>query len=304
MSLFREKEQIQAEIVGAQKMFELVRNHPLMGDAMAEKVLMLQEELANLPNEIIEAKISILFSGKAVNGSIGIKSSFVSRAIKPFLEMIKTQAAIVKFGTVARRGPVRAYTNSDLFITALPMGSFGLELSHLDSHDLFQESEISRAMKDVIRFIDNVSMNDDQFEIAIENTPKRNLSNLKAFLKEVSTENSVIKMESGELGVIISEQRVIDAYTRVSETIKEDDQKEISGTWRGILLDSGRFQILDSTHKIISGTISENLLEEDLINLDKTYLNKPCKIILHIIKTKFKTKNENIYYELIDVQPL
>lgn len=301
MSLFRKIQSIKAQIVDTERLLEMVIDHPLMSEGLLERLNALRDELENLPKDSFEPKIQLLFSGNAVIGSQGIKSAFVSKTITPFQEMIKTQFALVRFGRVGKRGQAKKGINTDLYLTALPVGSFGVELSQLASSDLFASLDISNSMKQVMTLIVNSATDDETFEKTIENTPKRNLSNLKKFLQEIAEEHSVLKMESGEFGIELSDNKILEAYQRVSSTIDEENEVFINGIFRGLLLDSGRFEIQDEEGKRLSGFISEELDEEQLIEYDKLFLNKSCTIHLKIHKTRFKTGNEKTDYELLEI---
>lgn len=301
MNLFRQKKSIQAEIIDTERMLELAKGHALMSGSLKVKLDNLYHQFDKLPDELTESKINLLFSGKAVDGSMGIKSSFVSKTVSPFQEMIKTQTALVRFGHVGKRGQAKSGANAELFITSLPVGSFGIELSQLRSNDLFAEIDVANAIKQIVKLIANTADSDELFEQSIDKTPKRNLVHLKKFLKEIVDENSFLKMETGEIGVEISEAKIEEAYSRVAATEDEEDEKFISGTLRGFLLDSGRFEIQDSSGETITGFISEDLSEEKIIAYDQLYLNKTCRIHLQIHKTKFKTGNEKTDYELLEI---
>jgi hypothetical protein len=303
MSLYRKIQSIKAQIVDTQRLLEMVLDHPLMSEGLAERLNQLKQELENLPKESFEPKIQLLFSGNAVVGSQGIKSTFVSKTLTPFQEMVKTQVALVRFGKVGKRGQAKKGANTDLYLTALPVGSFGVELSQLESNDLFDSMDVSKAMKDVMSLVVNSATDDETFEASIEQTPKRNLTNLKKFLQEISDENSVLKMESGELGIELPKEKIIEAFQRVSATIDEETELIINGTFRGLLLDSGKFEIQDEEGKRISGFISQDIEEEQLVDYDKTFLNSNCIIHLRVHKTKFKTGNEKTDYELLDIRP-
>lgn len=303
MSLYRKIQGIKAQIVDTRRLLEMVLDHPLMSEGLAEKLISLNDELESLPKESFEPSIQLLFSGNAVVGSQGIKSTFVSKIITPFQEMIKAQVAMVRFGKVGKRGQAKKAANTELYLTALPVGSFGVELSQLESNDLFDSLDVSKAIKGIMTLVVNSATNDEIFEESIEQTPKRNLSNLKKFLSEISEENSVLKMESGELGIELTSEKIKEAYQRVSSTIDEENESIINGIFRGLLLDSGRFEIQDEEGNRISGFISENLNEEELIDYDRLYLNTLCIIHLRVHKTKFKTGNERIDYELLEIQP-
>jgi regulator of replication initiation timing len=302
MSLYRKIQSIKAQIVDTERLLEMVLDHPLMSEGLIERLNLLKQELEEMPKESFEPKVQLLFSGNAVIGSQGIKSSFVNKTTTPFQEMVKTQVALVRFGRVGKRGQAKKGANTDLYLTALPVGSFGVELSQLQNSDLFDSMDVSNAMKEVMTLIANCSTDDATFESTIEKTPKRNLTNLKKFLQEIVEENSVLKMESGELGIELAKEKIVEAYQRVSSTVDEENQIIINGIFRGLLLDSGKFEIQDEEGKKISGFISEELGEEQLIEYDKTFLNNNCIIHLKIHKTKFKTGNEKIDYELLEIK--
>lgn len=303
MSLYRKIQNIKAQIVDTERLLEMVLDHPLMSEGLAERLSLLKQELENLPKESFEPRIQLLFSGNAVVGSQGIKSTFVSKTLTPFQEMVKTQVALLRFGKVGKRGQAKKGANTELYLTALPVGSFGVELSQLESNDLFDSMDVSKAMKEVMTLVVNSATDDETFEANIERTPKRNLTNLKKFLQEIADENSVLKMESGELGIELPKEKIVEAFQRVSATIDEETELVINGIFRGLLLDSGKFEIQDEEGKRISGFISEEIEEEQLIEYDKTFLNSNCIIHLRVHKTKFKTGNEKIDYELLEIQP-
>jgi hypothetical protein len=301
MSVFWEIERIKAQILDTERMLELVGDHPLMSESLLDKINNLKEKLAGFSTDLIEPKIRLLFSGDAVKGSLGIKSKFVSKTIKPIQELIKTQTALVRFGAVGQRGKTKNSANSELYLTALPTGSFGVELSQLEHNDLFDEEDVSKAIKQVVELIDASTESDEKFEQAVENTPKRNLTNLKSFLKTVADANSILKIETGSFGVNISEKEIRDGYERVNSTDNEEDEIFVNGILRGFLLDSGKFEIITEEGNPITGIIYPEIPEEQLIEYDKKYLNKKCRIHLLVHKTTFITGREKISYELVEI---
>ena len=301
MSVFWEIERIKAQILDTERMLELVGDHPLMSESLKDKINNLKEKLSAFSTDLIEPKIRLLFSGDAVKGSLGIKSKFVSKTIKPIQELIKTQTALVRFGAVGQRGKAKNSANSELYLTSLPTGSFGVELSQLEHNDLFDEQDVSKAIKQVVDLIGASTESDESFEKAVENTPKRNLTNLKSFLKTVSDANSILKVETGSFGVNISEKEIKEGYERVNATDNQEDEIFVNGILRGFLLDSGKFEILTEQGEPITGIIYPEIPEEQLIEYDKKYLNKKCRIHLLTHKTTFITGREKISYELVEI---
>ena len=291
-----------AEIADTQRMLELVLDHPLMFEGFSERLNFLNKELESLPKEALEPSIQLLFSGNAVSGSAGIKSTFLSKALAPFQELIKTQFALVRFGKVGRRGKAKKTTNTDLYLTALPTGSFGVELSQLQFTDLFDSMDVSTAIKRVMQLVAEATTSDEAFEEAIEKNPKRNLNNLKRFLKEISDENSMLRMESNELGFEIPKEKIAEGYGRVSVAVDDESDLIINGTFRGLLLESGRFEVLDEEGRVLSGFVTEDLNEETLIHYEKSFVNKVCEIHLRVHETEFKTGNRKKDYELLEIR--
>ncbi len=301
MSLFNEIQQLKAQIVDTERMLKLVGEHPLMAESLNEKLNYIKNQLEKFPKDLIEPKITLLFSGGAVKGSLGIKSKFVSKTIKPIQELIKTQASLIRFGEIGKRGQSKKSANTDLYLTALPTGSFGIELSQLESNDLFDELDVANGIQNVMKLIDAVATSDEKFEEAIENIPQRNLSNLRDFLKVVSSEDSILKMESGNFGIVICEERIRQAFERVDYNKNKENDIIVSGVLRGILLDSGKFEVITDEGKSITGFINSEITEEQLIQFDIEFLNKPCNIHMFEHKISFKTGKEKTNYELLDI---
>lgn len=302
MSLYRHIQSLKAQIIDTERLLEMVVDHPLMSESLSEKLNQLKSKLESLPKESFEPKVKLLFSGNAVKGSIGIKSNFISKTLSPFQSMVKTQVALHRFGAVGKRGQAKKAGNTDLYLTALPIGSFGVELSQLEDDDLFNSLDVSNAMKSVMNIIENTAKDDETFEKTIENTPKRNLTNLKSFFKNILDEESTLKMESGELGFELPKEKIVEAYNRVASTDDEEEELIINGIFRGLLLDSGKFEVQTIEGKRLSGFISEDLGEEQLIEYDKLFLNNTCEIHLKLHKTLFKTGTQKTDYELLEIR--
>ncbi len=299
MSLYSEIEKLKSQIIDTERMLALVSDHPLMSLSLSEKLESLKERLSSLPTDLIEPKIRLLFSGNAVKGSMGIKSKFLSKTVKPIQELIKTQSALVRFGSVASRGQNKKSTYSELYLTALPTGSFGIELSQLETNDLFDENDMAKAIKQVATLIEATTESDAEFEKIIEDTPKRNLANLKAFLKNVADADSVLKLETGSFGINISKEEVKLGYDRVNSTIDHEEEIFTNGTLRGFLLDSGKFQFQNKLGESITGVINPEVPEETIIEYDHKFLNEECIFHLLVRKTIFISGTEKTTYELL-----
>jgi hypothetical protein len=303
MSMVWEREQIKAQIIDTERLLSMVESHPIMSYSLRSKLEDLQSRLKEFPENAIEAKIRLLFSGNAVKGSLGIKSKFLSETLKPFQELVKTQTALVRFGKVGKRGKNKESVNSELYLTALPTGSFGVELSQLETNNLFAEEDVATAIHQVMELIEAATNSDETFEEILGNTPVRNLNNLKSFLRQIDEEDSILKLESGTFELEIPEEKIHQGFERVNAATNEDEELLINGILRGILLDSGKFEIQDDDGYRYTGFVSTDIPEEEVIRYNVEFLNQPCVIHLRKSKTQFISGTEKTSFELLQVQP-
>ena len=302
MSVHDKIQELKCQIQETIKLLSLVDGHPIMAPSLRERLSMLEDELATLPKDMQESKITLLFSGGAVVGSKGIKSDFVSKTIKPLQELIKTQTALVKFGCVGQRGKAKNSAISELYLTALPTGSFGYELSLLEPSDLFDEEDVSKSIKAVIKIIQDTAKDDTSYQQAVGDMSKRSFNNLTSFYKEVYTENSILKLDSGTIHVELTENDIKDGYFRISSTKQEDSPLIINGTFKGILLDSGKFEIVNEEGILIRGDVDDSLDIDILTEYNKEYTNEKCIVHLQEHLTIFNEQKRKLKYILLKIE--
>lgn len=299
MSLYTKIQNIKTQIVETERLLKMVMGHPIMAFSLEEKLAELNKELNNLPKETYEPKVQLLFSGNAVSGSEGIKVAFLDKVIKPFQDLVKTQIALTSFPTKVKRNVLK--NKSTLYLTALPRGSFGIELTQLEKSDLMDDIEVSESIKNVINIIEKSALNDEEFEKVIDNHPKTILKNLSKFFKAISDEQSILKIQSNEVNAEIESNEIQLAYERVSKTINEEVEEVIKGVFKGMLLESGKFEIVTSLGEYISGFINSELDEQTLIDYQKEYLNMEVNFLMIKNETQFKNGITKISYELKEI---
>ena len=302
MSIHNRIQDLQNQIQETKKLLSLVVGHPIMEPSLKERLAILEEELSAIPKNIPESKIRLLFSGDAVVGSLGIKSDFVSKTIKPLQDLIKTQTAIVKFGQVGQRGKAKKSSISELYLTALPTGSFGYELSLLDPSDLFDEEDVSKSIQDVVKILEGTAKSDDNFQQIVGDMSKRAFNNLSAFFKEVANENSILKLDSGTTHIELTATDVKNGYVRVSSTQYEETPIVIKGIFKGILLDSGKFEIINDEGLPIRGDVDDSLDTDILTEYNKEFTNEECTIHLQENLTIFNEHKRRLKYVLLQIK--
>lgn len=297
MSLASEKRFLNTQILETEYLLSLVKSDPLMSYSLEQKVQELKDDLSKLPDDLKEAKVTLLFSGKAVKGSSGIKTTFISKTLRPFQELVKTQSALVRNGKVGKRGKQKSASNSELYLTALPRGSFGVELQQIDPNSFFGEEEVATAISQVMDLVEAATKDDNSFEEVIEKTPLRNLNNLRSFLKNIDDEHSILKMESGTQEINISREDIHKGYERVNGAVKEDFEIFVDGYLKGVFLESSKFEFTDVNGYKFTGLISPKISEDKI----ETYFNGFCRVHLLKSNTKFNSGREKTTYEMLDV---
>jgi hypothetical protein len=219
----------------------------------------------------------------------------------PFQELVKTQTALIRHGNIGKRGKSKGTNYSELYLTSLPRGSFGVELSQMESTDLFSEEDVSQAITNVINIVEATTRNDESFDEIVDSIPARNLNSLKLFLKNIDEEDSILKIESGGRELEISKEQIHQGFERVNHHEIEDREVFLVGTLRGVLLEGGIFEFIDeSSGYTYKGHVGPELPEEKIENM----LNKHCKVHLKESRTNFISGKSKILFELLDVMPI
>ena len=120
-----------------------------------------------------EAKAVLFFSGGPVQGSIGIDASFTGRVLEPFQSMVMADYADRWHGTVGSRGRRFGEEDSRLLLTALPRGSFGLELSRAEQDELFTEDQLADTLAHVTKLVESSARSDEDFAAELDQTEPR-----------------------------------------------------------------------------------------------------------------------------------
>ncbi len=298
----RNREYIKVQLLETQRMLQLIGDHPLMSVSLRQKEKELLEQLNKIPVDQMDSKVVLLFNGNPVKGSMGIDASFAGKVIVPFQNMVTSEFAHRKLGKVGNRGQMNNKSESRLFLTALPRGSFGIELSKLESSDLFEENQMSDSLSYITKLVESSSKSDEDFASELEGATPRTIQGLKDFFKVVSDDHAGVSIESGSIRCELNPIEVKSAFDRVSGTVTTEDEKKVRGVLKGILLESWRFDFVDDSGNTITGRIDENLTEDQVSDYLTNYFNKNCKALFKEGKVLFKNGRERISYILSSIE--
>jgi hypothetical protein len=295
------REALSLQLQETERLLKLIGDHPIMSFSLLQKANEIRNQLELIPLDQKEAKIVLFFSGKPVIGSQGIDAQFAGKVLPPFQNMVKTDFAQRVHGKVGERGPSKKNNQSQLFITALPRGSFGIELTKLENQNLFDETELADTLVHLTNLIEASAKSDDDFAVALEDVPARTIKSLEDFLKIVTDEEAGVTIESGGTRCELSVEAARIAYDRVSATKTNEDTITIPGVLRGVMFDSWRFDFTSNEGKKLTGRFSEDLSEEEVQGFVK-YLNQNCSGSFQESKVVFKNGHERFRYELQSIK--
>lgn len=298
MTVKTQRERLQVQLLDTERMLDLADDHPLMSVSFREKKKELEAQIEKLPLGSKEASAILLFSGAPVQGSMGIDVSFAGNVLMPFQNMVMADYADRYHGSVAGRGRRRGEKESRLLLTALPRGSFGMELKKAEEDELFEESQLEDTLAHVTELVDAAATSDEEFALKINDTAPRVIQNLKQFLEAISNGKAGLKLETGDYSCEMNPDRAASAFDRVSRTVSTMKKITLKGVFKGALLESWKFDFMDENNHKISGKLADDLSEDAAASLNRDYTNISCVATLEKTVVIFKNGRERTTYVL------
>lgn len=292
MTTRSQREFLKVQLLETQRLREMAGVHPVMSVAFAEREQEIREKLQALPLGNKEARTILFFSGEPVQGSMGIDAAFAGRVLEPFQSMVMADYADRWHGVVGSRGRRPGETQSRLLLTGLPRGSFGLELTRAENDELFEEGQLADTLAHVTRLVEAASRSDEDFAAELDATAPRVIQNLRAFLEVIAKGKAGLRLETGDFRCTMNPIQANEAFNRVAGTITSDEAVEMAGVFKGVLLESWKFDFVTDENHSVGGKIDENLTEEQVIGLNREFFNERC--LAALLKTTVLFKNGRV----------
>ena len=292
MTTRAQREFLKVQLLDTQRLRDIAGQHPLMSVALEERERELREKIAALPLGNREARTILFFSGEPVQGSVGIDASFAGRVLEPFQSMVMADYADRWHGVVGSRGRRPGEAQSRLLLTGLPRGSFGLELARADNDELFEEGQLADTLAHVTKLVEAAARSDEDFAAELDETAPRVIQNLREFLEVIAKGKAGLRLESGDFRCTMNPVEANDAFNRVAGTITNDELVKLPGVFKGVLLESWKFDFVTDENHSVGGKIDENLTEEQVIALNREFFNGRC--MASLLKTTVLFKNGRV----------
>ena len=297
-----EKDRLNYEILSIESLLSKVDNSTVMAFSMNKKLEGLRKELAERDTDEQEARAFLFFFGAPVKGSLGIESGFLSAALAPFQQMVTARTTLKWRGSVQKKGRMKDFKDSKLFLTALPRGSFGVELKKLTNVHVYHETHLADSLHEVVELINSVK-NEEDFQEKMKSTAPRELSALKKFFKALDKNDAGVKLETGHLVSEFSQQEARDGLRRISEIQIDTEEVHVEGIFRGALLDTRTFDFQDVTETVIHGPIHEDIGEDEIAEFEE-FVNLPCVVTMVKTITYQVDGGKKPTFKLIAIDPV
>lgn len=302
MTTRRQRDFLKVQLLDTQRLKKMAGDHPVMSVALAARERELNDQIAALPLGSKESRAVLLFTGEPVQGSRGIDATFASRVLEPFQNMVMADFADRWHGRVGDRGRRHGEAQSRLLLSGLPRGSFGLELTRADNDSLFVEGELADTLAHVTRLVGAAARSDEDFAAELDESAPRVVQNLRSFLEVIAKGRAGVRLETGDVRCEMSPVEVSEAYRRVAETMSSEETVRVSGSLKGVLLESWEFDFASDNNEVIAGKIDEDLTEEMVIGFNSEFFNKRCAATLVKTTVVFRNGRERTTYRLKGVE--
>jgi hypothetical protein len=279
---------LKVQTLELRRLLERGGDDPILGPQLRGRLADAEKELEAaqrqnghlFPQDIGELPRSALFlKGGGVQNSLGIRPALAGEVLiqyeKMFIEQALHDEREAARKTGRQRRP-RGAASPGLLFTAAPRGSFGLEFvpqtteagALLDLH--------AQSLVNVAEALERVAGNDAvSLDEALQPIPTPMLAPLKQFFKTLARYGVELRLVSPDGPArSLSAEQIQNAAERLERDVTEETV-EISGTFRGVTLESGHFDVKSEDGEVITGLVADDLTEEDLERIEGL-TNKHC----------------------------
>ncbi|MEI8291209.1 MAG: hypothetical protein WCH99_17210 [Verrucomicrobiota bacterium] len=255
------------------------------------------KELADKPK--INPQAEMFFVDGQVTNHHGLEITFASDMLKSYQNMVTNHYAAKNFGLLRKTGRRHGEADAHLFLTALPRGSFGMQLSQPQITDWVAAGNVSKAMEDLSGLVDAAAESDPAFEGLLLGFNPRVLTPLKEFMKTLNAGGGSFRLVTGMKQVKMNHEKIQEAYWRVSAASSVEREITIPGTFGGITGYSCEFDFRPHVGEVIKGPLAEEITEEDIERMNHDFTFKPAFATLKETTVTTRSGKKKPTFELI-----
>ena len=284
---------LRIQTIELKSLLEQSGDDPIIGPQLQERLEDAQKELdaatyepnSLLPKELPELpRAAIFLRGGGVQGSEGIRPTLAGEALMQYEKMFVAQAVHderIAAKIAGRQRRPRGAATPGLLFTGTPRGSFGLEFVPQVSDDRPLLAVHAQSLVNVADALTKVVRSDSaSLNRAVDEIPATVLKPLKQFLRTLATHQTELRLAfSDRCSQSLSAPELKAAADLLEREVEERDI-QVDGVFRGLTQDTGYFDVRASDGRVISGTVADELSEEDMERISKL-TNRPCVAEIH-----------------------
>ena len=299
MTPFREIETLQAKRVGLQALLSEIPDDPLEKPALEYAIRKIDARLQALADKPkINPQAEMFFVDGQVTNAHGLEITFASDMLKSYQNMVTNHYA-AKHYSLRRTGRRHGEAESHLFLTALPRGSFGMQLSQPHISDWVLAGNVAKAMEDLSGLVQAAAESDAAFDGLLGSFNSRVLKPLTSFMATLNAGGGSFRLVTGMSQVKMNREKIQEAYLRVSAASSLDREITVPGTFGGITAYSWEFDFRPNQGDVIHGPLAEEITEEDVKQMSDDFLLKPCFAILKETTVTTRSGKKKPTFELL-----
>jgi hypothetical protein len=304
---------LQNQTIELQHLLETAGDDPILAPQLRERLEDAQNELDEarrqegtlLPKEpIVLPRTAIFLKGQSVQDSEGIRPSLAGEAMIQYERMFIQQAlhdereAARQAGRHRRR---RGSATPALLFTGTPRGSFGLEFTPQPTDETAVHVH-AQSLRNVSNALALVAESEFKaFDEIVKQIPTGVLHHLKSFMGTLAQHGAEIRLAySDRPSQWLSAEKIQTAAALLEKDFVQGIEK-VSGTFRGVTLESGKFDLKTDSGEVITGTVADQLTEEDLVRIS-SLTNHPCMATLEKTTVSTIAGAATTTYVLLDAQ--
>jgi hypothetical protein len=300
MTPFRETEMLQAKRVGLQGLLAETTDDPLEKPALEHAIRKIDARLKELAdNPKINPEAEMFFVDGQVTNHHGLEITFASDMLKSYQNMVTNHYAAKNYGLLRKTGRRHGEADAHLFLTALPRGSFGMQLSQPQISDWVAASNVTKAMEDLSGLVDAAAESDPAFEGSLVRFNPRVLTPLKEFMKTLNAGGGSFRLVTGMKQVKMNHEKIQEAYMRVSSASSAEREITIPGKFGGITGYTWEFDFQPNVGEVIHGPIAEEVTEEEAERMNHDFMFKPAFATLKETTVTTRSGKKKPSFELI-----
>jgi hypothetical protein len=262
MTPFRQRETVQTELSALKALLLATPADPFATPMLSDRIKELESSLVALEKRpSLAPEAEIFFEDGPTMGSEGIEVTFTSHILDSYQNMLTNHYAAKHYGILRRSGRRRGEADTKLYLTALPRGSFGLQLARPHVHDWVAAQNLSAVMQEISGLIAASAKSDQAFDASLNTFNPRVLPPLQRFIDALFTTKASCRVVTGDQETKLDSHQVAEAYARVTAAKQREEIIDLPGVFGGVLTLSLEFEFRPDHGDLIRGPLADEITE-------------------------------------------